>query len=260
MHLKPSYTIMIAAGATALDRLSSGMPSLDKLLGGGFPRAATILVVGEPTSSIAVFLRMVTWCLLNQNFECLYWSVDQSADDTRELFRSNNWNLEPFEKQNTFHFYDVFSQGASLLGDKLINEPETIGKGTFKGRDLITVGRDFAINAKKRGHENRLVILDSMTPLFAMADRRDVFLLGQAFKYGTRYYKVLGIAGLHKGVVEKQTEDTVSHMSDCVIEFSFTDPEKTQELVKVQKIPGALADSIPITIDESGMLFHFPPE
>ena len=235
------------------------MPSLDKLLGGGFPGAGTILVIGEPTSSVAVFLRMVTWCFLNLNFECLYWSVDQSADDTRELFRSDNWNLEPFEKKNTFHFHDVFSEGASLLGEKLINEPEKIGKGTFKARTLLTVGRNFSVSAKKRGHE-RLIILDSMTPLFAMADKRDVFLLSQTFKYGTRFYKVLGFAGLHKGVIDEQTEDTIRQMADGIIEFSYSDPEKTQEMVKAQKLAGALTDSIPITIDESGMLFHLPPE
>jgi KaiC/GvpD/RAD55 family RecA-like ATPase len=245
---------MTVAGVTPLDRLSSGMPSLDKLLGGGFPRAGTILVIGDPTSSVAVFLRMMTWRLLNQNFECLYWSVDQNADDTRELFRSNNWNLEPFEKQNTLHFHDLFSEGASL-----INEPEKIGKGTFKARTLLTVGRDFSLDAKKRGHE-RLIILDSMTPLFAMSNRRDVFLLSQTFKYGTRFYRVLGFAGLHKGVVDEQSEDTIRQLADGIIEFSYADPEKTQEMVKAQKFSGALADSVPITIDENGMQFHLPPE
>ena len=103
------------------------------------------------------------------------------------------------------------------------------------------------------------MVLESFTPLFAMMERREVFLFSQAMKYSVRYFKALGIASIHSGVVDKQIEDSIRHLADGILEFTLTNPEKTQLEMKIQKIPGASTDLIPITIDDHIMHFHVVP-
>ena len=115
------------------------------------------------------------------------------------------------------------------------------------------------MESKKKGYSDLLVILDSATPLFTAMERRDVFVFGQALKFSIRYFRAVGITTIHSGVVDQQTEDTARHMADGVIEFTFSDPEKTQLEVRLQKILGATTERIPVTVEDHSMYFHIPP-
>jgi KaiC/GvpD/RAD55 family RecA-like ATPase len=244
-----------------LNRVSSGVESLDRILGGGFPVPSAMIVIGDAAGGEASsFLRQMTWNLLKKDFECLYYAVDQSADDMREAFKSVGWDTEPFEKKEFLHFADFFSQGVEAVGERLVNEPEKVVEKVFRLRDLILAGRNFAVGAKKKGHKDLLVVLDSLTPIFAaVSEKRDVFLFSQTLKYSTRYYKALGITVIHRGVCDKQIEDTIRHMADGTIEFSYDDDERSQLRMKVQKIAGAMTETVPVTVENGSMAFHLPP-
>ncbi|HJX24392.1 MAG TPA: ATPase domain-containing protein [Candidatus Bathyarchaeia archaeon] len=242
-----------------LRRISTDINNLDSVLGGGLPVPAGIVVVGEQNSHISLFVRQVTWSLLNKGFSCLYYAVDESAAEIREFFKTIGMDIEPFEKKGMLQFADIFSQGVSLVGETLVNEPSKIIKNVFKLRDMIALGRNFAMESQKKGRNDLLVVLESFTPLFAMMERREVFLFSQAIKYSVRYFKALGIASIHSGVVDKQIEDTIRHLADGILEFTLTNAEKTQLEMRVQKIPGASTDQISITIDDHIMHFHVAP-
>jgi KaiC/GvpD/RAD55 family RecA-like ATPase len=244
-----------------LNRILSGVESLDRILGGGFPVPSLVTVIGDATGGEAsTFLRQMTWIFLKKGFEILYYTVDQSADDTREFFRSVGLDIEPFEKNGWLHFADFFSQGAEALGEKLVNEPEKVAEKVFRLKDFILAENNFAASAKKKGHEDLLVVLDSLTPIFAaVSEQRDVFLFSQTLKYSTRNYNALGMTLIHRGVSSKQVEDTIRHMADGTIEFRYDDPEKSQLKIRVQKIAGAMTVAIPVTVENGSMAFHIPP-
>jgi KaiC/GvpD/RAD55 family RecA-like ATPase len=243
-----------------LNRVSSGVESLDRILGGGFPVPSIVAVIGDATGGEAfTFLRQMTWNFLKKEFEILYYTVDQSADDTKELFRSVGWGIDSFEKNDWLHFADFFSQGAEALGE-LVNEPEKVAEKVFRLRDFVLAERNFADSAKKKGHKDLLVVLDSLTPIFAaVSEERDVFLFCQTLKYSTRNYKALGMTTIHRGVCSKHVEDTIRHMADGTIEFSYDDQERSQLKIRVKKIAGAMTEAIPVTVEAGAMNFHIPP-
>jgi KaiC/GvpD/RAD55 family RecA-like ATPase len=244
-----------------LNRVSSGVESFDRILGGGFPVPSTLLVIEETTGAEAtIFWRQMSWNLLNEGFHCLVYAMDKSADDLKDLFRSVGFEIEPFEKAGALKFADFFSLGVEAVGEKLMNEPEKVVERVYNQKDLIQAGRDFAAEAKRRNIKDMLVVLDSLSPIFAASsEKKDVFLLSQTFKYAIRYFKALGIVVLQKGVCDKPIEDLVRHIADGTIEFSYGEEERNQLWVRVQKIPGAITETVPVTIENGKMEFHLPP-
>jgi KaiC/GvpD/RAD55 family RecA-like ATPase len=250
-----------AYGCVFLNRVSSGVVSFDRILGGGFPVPSTLLVMEETTGAEAtVFWRQMSWNLLNKGFNCLIYAMDQSADDLKDLFRLVGFEIEPFEKTGALQFADFFSLGVEAVGEKLLYEPEKVVEKVYDQKELILAGRRFAVEAKRKNVKDLLVVLDSLSPIFAAAsDKKEVFLLSQTFKYITRYYKALGIVVLREGICDKPIENMIRHIADGIIEFSYGDREQGSLRVRVQKIPGAITETVPVTIENGTMLFHLPP-
>ena len=232
---------------------------LDRLLGGGIPIPCALSIIGEVGSGKSILARQITWHLLNSGFACLYYSVDETAEDVRQSFESLGWAIDAFEEKLQLQFADVFSGGVELVGEKLANVPSEIVTHAYNLPDLIIKGRNFAVESQSKGYKNFFVVFDSLTPLFAMADKRQVFEFAQTMKFATRFFGAVGVAILHSGVVDQQTEDTVRHLSDCVVELIFSNSEKTQRAVRVLKLPHAGASLTPVAISNKGLTLYLPP-
>jgi len=96
------------------ERISSGVPRLDGMLGGkGYFRGSSILVTGTAgtgkSSLAAHFCRAA--CLRGE--KCLYFAFEESPNQIVRNMRSIGVDLEPFVKKDLLHFHAI---RATILG------------------------------------------------------------------------------------------------------------------------------------------------
>lgn len=125
--------------------ISTGIPGLDEITGGGLPRPAAVALVGEAGSGKSLLARQISWSLLKQGFNVLYYSVDESADDVRDGMRSFGWDITRFEEEDRFHFIDVFSIGTEVSRTRPEAHPDECIDSVFNFTELLKEGQDFCL-------------------------------------------------------------------------------------------------------------------
>jgi circadian clock protein KaiC len=93
--------------AAPTERVSTGIPELDKMVNGGFYRASSILVsgtAGTGKSSLAIsFLKAAC----ERGEKALYCSFEESYAQVARNMRSIGIDLQPYVDKGLFHFYSV---------------------------------------------------------------------------------------------------------------------------------------------------------
>lgn len=123
------------------DRVTSGIPGLDELIGGGFIPNDVYLVTGSTGTGKTLFCSQFLWEGLKRGENGIFFSLEEQPEDVLDDTQMFGWDFHSYMKQNKFliQYYDPF---------------EMIDIGT-EVRDLIT-----KFNAKR-------VVIDS-TSIFGM--------------------------------------------------------------------------------------------
>ncbi|HXB58284.1 MAG TPA: circadian clock protein KaiC [Candidatus Acidoferrales bacterium] len=92
--------------AVSTERVSTGIPELDQMLGGkGYFRGSTILLSGSAgtgKSSVAAYLADAA---CKRGERCMYFSFEESASQVIRNMKSIGVNLEPHVRKNLFRFH-----------------------------------------------------------------------------------------------------------------------------------------------------------
>lgn len=94
-----------------MERINSGIPGLDELMGGGIPKTQLILVTGTAGTGKTIFGVQFVYTgakFLGENG--VYLSFEEPIEKIRENVRGFGWDLEKLEKTRKFAFirYDPF--------------------------------------------------------------------------------------------------------------------------------------------------------
>jgi KaiC/GvpD/RAD55 family RecA-like ATPase len=117
-----------------LERLKTGIRGLDELLGGGFPKGKTILVVGSPGSGKTTFAMQYLYhgALLGEGG--LYVSMDEPPENVKSDLSSFGWDLDGMEKSGKLIFVDATPlKRAGGSEEELEEEEYKIQEITFQG-------------------------------------------------------------------------------------------------------------------------------
>jgi KaiC/GvpD/RAD55 family RecA-like ATPase len=131
-------------------RTPTGIPGLDEILGGGFPRGRVLLVLGEPGSGKTI---LCSQFLLNgiEKFgeNGLFVSMEENRNHYEREMNQFGWNFSSAEKDGKFSFVDS-SPIRSIPGEVKIGKL-TIGRQDFSLISLLEVIRKnaTAIDAKR---------------------------------------------------------------------------------------------------------------
>jgi KaiC/GvpD/RAD55 family RecA-like ATPase len=140
-------------------KIPSGVPGLDEILGGGFPRERVILIAGGPGAGKTI---LSTQFLVNGAMKygdsAVFVSLDESKEHVQREMSHFKWNLDELEKGKKLAFVDA-SPIRHLLGEVKLGKM-TIGKRDFSLISLIEgVRKGFeSVNAKR-------IIVDSLASL-----------------------------------------------------------------------------------------------
>jgi KaiC/GvpD/RAD55 family RecA-like ATPase len=195
----------------------TGIPILDKVTGGGFPRPSAIALMGPIGSGKSSLVRELVTNFIRQGCSLLYYCIDDPADIVKLGLEDHHIAVDKIEQEGRLEFVDMFSLGAQKLAESLPKmDPSEILEETLKFQDLLSYGRTFAL---KPGLGPKIIVMDSITPFFLLTEARKVFQYVQVMRFATRIARAVTIAILHTEVVDESLENATANLADGVIEM-----------------------------------------
>jgi circadian clock protein KaiC len=156
----------------AVEKLRTGISSLDIIAKGGLPRGRTTLISGTAGSGKTVFAVHFLAAGIEQGEPGVFVTFEESADDVRANMRSFGWDLSAWEKEGKLTFVDASPDPAV----------ETVEAGGFDLGALLARVQN-AVNKVKA----KRVSVDSLGAVFSQFSdqamvRGELFRIASALK------------------------------------------------------------------------------
>jgi len=166
---------------------------LDEMLGGGLPNKSVILVEGDPGSGHDLLAQQILYKCALKGENVAYFTAFRAPEIVREDFETFGWNIQSLEKTGQWKF--IHDHSAKVL-QTLKNE--------------IT----------SRISKTEWMVVDSLSYLLLTQEYRSVLeavelLLNETHKHGGVRFLLLT-----RGMHDSQTEISLQHLADGVIEIS----------------------------------------
>jgi circadian clock protein KaiC len=137
-----------------LQRLSSGVPELDHMLGGrGFFRGSSVLISGTAGTGKTSLACAFTRAACERGESCLYFAFEESRDQIIRNMSSIGMKLDPYVQKGLLHFRNI--------------------RPTSYGLEMHLVAIHDAVQEIKP----RIIVIDPLTNLITVGDRVEVKML-----------------------------------------------------------------------------------
>lgn len=98
-----------------MEVVETGIPGLDRIIGGGFPKGRTILVAGPAGAGKSTFgIQFLYHGILTEGESGIFVSFDELPAHVREECLNYGWNLKELEDDNLLVIVDGFSPRAGV--------------------------------------------------------------------------------------------------------------------------------------------------
>jgi circadian clock protein KaiC len=102
-----------------LERISTGLSSLDELIEGGIPRGSTVLIAGNPGTGKTILTSHFLYEGLLRGEPAVYVSFSESKNQFYDNLERLGMRFKDFERDNKFAFLDFASITKDGIGDAL---------------------------------------------------------------------------------------------------------------------------------------------
>ncbi|MEA3255119.1 MAG: ATPase domain-containing protein [Candidatus Altiarchaeota archaeon] len=233
-------------------RCPTGIPGLDNLLGGGFPKGRTILLKGECGTGKTIFCNQFLYNgIVKYNEPGILVLLEQNIKYVKRDMRSFGFNLDELEDSGKLVIIDASLSKFNIIGP---SSKSKSGKSiSLTSKDLLGTKEvvDIIIDAAKEIRAERVVI-DSLPALDNLIRNkehvRDVILY---MNYRLQSRELTSI--LVSDILENRNSDIEDYVSDGVIKLSYitSGPDTGRNLI-IQKMRGTThSENIhPITFTE----------
>lgn len=238
------------------EKVITGIEGLDELLGGGFPRARTILVIGGPGSGKTILgAQFLYKGMYDKGENGVYVSLDENKNHFYHEMNNFGWDFAKAEKERKFAFVDATRiSRVSMLREKIYGEETK----SLRGKQLPVDQLVEEITSKIGAIGAKRVTVDTLAALFYRfpdpIERRTavVDLIESLSDFGTTNVIVteLGHLGLERSALE---EEYLTH-GVLMMQTLFSGGTTTRA-IQVEKMRGTKVNPslVPYSIDKNGI-------
>jgi flagellar protein FlaH len=209
--------------------LKTWIEGLDEMLGGGLPEKSVIVMMGEPGSGYDIFAQQIIYQNALQGGKVAYFSTSRDSDALREDFETFSWDVASFSKKDNWLFFNVNSPNVMQVMTESI--PRVLAEG-------------------------RWVLIDSLSYLILTQKYREVIGIVELLLNAARMHGGVHFLLLTQGMHDRETETTMQHLVDGVMEFSAQEMAGgIDRRIRVKKMRRAVYEPklIPFNITERGI-------
>jgi len=139
-------------------RVKTGIPGMDEILNGGFPKRNVVLLAGGPGTGKTIFGMQYLWAGISQYDEPgIYVALEEHPVQVRINMEQFGWDVRPYEENGKFAIVDGFTAG--------IGEAAKREKYVVRAPDDVQALVD-VIRAAIRDIGAERVVVDSVTTLY----------------------------------------------------------------------------------------------
>jgi KaiC/GvpD/RAD55 family RecA-like ATPase len=147
-----------------IERATTGIPGLDKLMEGGFVRGSTNLIAGTAGACKTTFGMQFLWEGLQKGENAVYVTLEQTPDDILKDMSRYGWDFSKFITAKKFKIDSMIASDISQLSTKIFSSLKLMGAKRFV-LDSLSLA---AMGWKERPEEafkTRLKIFDMLNTL-----------------------------------------------------------------------------------------------
>jgi circadian clock protein KaiC len=147
-----------------IERATTGIPGLDKLMEGGFVRGSTNLIAGTAGSCKTTFGMQFLWNGLQAGENAIYVTLEQTPDDILKDMSRYGWDFSKYITAKKFKIESMIASDITQLSTKIFSSLKLTGAKRFV-LDSLSLA---AMGWKERPEESfktRLKIFDLLTTL-----------------------------------------------------------------------------------------------
>ncbi|MHA1594623.1 MAG: KaiC domain-containing protein [Candidatus Baldrarchaeia archaeon] len=141
-----------------MKRVKTGIPGMDEILHGGFPKRNVILLAGGPGTGKSIFGMQFLWAGVSQfNEPGIYVALEEHPVQVRINMQQFGWDIRPYEEAGMFAVVDGFTGGVGEAAKRekyVVRSPDDV-------QSLIDV-----LRAAIRDVNAERVVIDSVTTLY----------------------------------------------------------------------------------------------
>ena len=154
------------------ERVSTGIPKLDQMLGGGLLKGRTYLVTGETGVGKTILSLQFILEGLKNNEQCIYVSLDERIEGVLRGALSLGWNFWEYIDQGLFHPFELrlYAEDLRRFGKESKAFVEALAK-IARGRNISRIVLD-PISALAAGARDELVIREYLREIVNMIEER----------------------------------------------------------------------------------------
>ena len=154
------------------ERVSTGIPKLDQMLGGGLLKGRTYLVTGETGVGKTILSLQFLLEGLKNNEQCIYVSLDERIEGVLRGALSLGWNFWEYIDQGLFHPFELrlYAEDLRRFGKESKAFVEALAK-IARGRNISRIVLD-PISALAAGAKDELVIREYLREIVNMIEER----------------------------------------------------------------------------------------
>jgi KaiC domain protein len=140
-----------------IERVKTGIPGFDEIVGGGIPKRNVVLLSGGPGTGKTIFAMQYLWNGLQLGEPGVYVALEEHPVQIRVHMRSFGWDVRQYEQEGKFAIVDSFTGGVGEAAKReryVVKDPDSV-------EELVDVLREAIRDVKAER-----VVVDSVSTLY----------------------------------------------------------------------------------------------